>query len=342
MPLLVARSRRGAALDVGRARRQRRLRSDLRPAGRVVPPAFVDGRSFADRLHGGPPPSVRAGVPHRALARGGRHPAVAAAAARAAGRRPDRRSGVAHHRRHRAAGRPAAGRPRRAPAPSRATRASRTPEHPEYHGVRTDHLHLRRVRRRRPRALRPAHDPYELTNVYDRATRATRIALAQELAAVTDCGGRQCRVGDARPSVPLRFRRARARSGEHDAVNVPVRPEPAVDPRRIVTRLGIAAVLCAFLLVGSPRSSSGPARANGSTTRPAPGRVVAAPADRGALGPAAAHDLGGIARLLRRWRSWRSPPRAADGTSRSAPARSSSARTSRPRCSRRWSTARIS
>ena len=44
------------------------------------------------------------------------------------------------------------------------------------------------------------HDPYELTNVYDRATHATKIALSRR--ARRDrrhCRGRQCRAGDARP-----------------------------------------------------------------------------------------------------------------------------------------------
>ena len=55
------------------------------------------------------------------------------------------------------------------------------------------------------------HDPYELTNVYDRATHATKIALSDELAEISSCRGRLCRAGDARPPVVLHFERTAAR-----------------------------------------------------------------------------------------------------------------------------------
>ena len=52
-------------------------------------------------------------------------------------------------------------------------------------------------------------DPYELTNVYDDATQATKVALADELAQLTYCRAGQCRAGDGRPAVTLHFRRTR-------------------------------------------------------------------------------------------------------------------------------------
>ena len=82
---------------------------------------------------------------------------------------------------------------------------------PEYHGVRAaTYTYVEYVDGDRE-LYDLRHDPYELTNVYDHATRATQIALGRELAAVSDCRGRLCRTGDARPAVSLRFRRTRPR-----------------------------------------------------------------------------------------------------------------------------------
>ena len=81
---------------------------------------------------------------------------------------------------------------------------------PEYHGVRTaTYTYVEYVDGDRE-LYDLVHDPYELTNVYDRATKATKIALAAELDAVAACRGRGCRSGDAQPAVTLRFRHTAA------------------------------------------------------------------------------------------------------------------------------------
>jgi N-acetylglucosamine-6-sulfatase len=81
---------------------------------------------------------------------------------------------------------------------------------PEYHGVRTDTYTFVEYLDGDRELYDLRHDPYELTNVYDRATRATRIALDDALAQLTYCRAGQCRTGDARPAVVLHFRRTRA------------------------------------------------------------------------------------------------------------------------------------
>jgi hypothetical protein len=82
---------------------------------------------------------------------------------------------------------------------------------PEYHGVRTASYTYVEYLDGDRELYDLRHDPYELTNVYDRATRATRIALDDEVAEIAYCRGRLCRAGDARPPVVLRFRRTAAR-----------------------------------------------------------------------------------------------------------------------------------
>jgi arylsulfatase A-like enzyme len=165
----------------------------------VDPPRFVDGRSFAMRLHGGEPATVRRAFliehwPEVGLTpRSPRLPLeppdndqTDTRRARRLRRHADLRRGRLRHPRHLGIG--------------------DIENIPEYHGVRTDtYTYVEYVDGERE-LYDLRHDPYELTNVYDRATRATRGALAEELLAVVDCKGPQCRAGDARPPVELRFR----------------------------------------------------------------------------------------------------------------------------------------
>jgi arylsulfatase A-like enzyme len=175
----------------------------------VVPPAFVDGRSFADQLHGRPPPLVRRAYLIEHWPEVGTTPrspklpleppdndqidAPGAHRARPGGHRSGRRGrGRGHGRRGPVHG------------------IEDIQNIPEFHGIRTaTYTYVEYVDGDRE-LYDLRHDPYELTNVYDRTTRATRIALTKELAAVADCRGRLCRAGDARPAVDLRFRRTRA------------------------------------------------------------------------------------------------------------------------------------
>jgi arylsulfatase A-like enzyme len=169
----------------------------------VPAPAFVDGRSFAGRLHGHRPSSVRRAFllehwPEVGLTpRPPRLPIEPEdddqADAAAAGKEVPRRAPVR-------------------PAPRRRRHGVEDLQHiPEYHGIRTATYTYVAYPDGDRELYDLRHDPYELTNVYDRATRATQVALGRELAAVAGCRGRLCRDGDARPPVVLRFRRTRGR-----------------------------------------------------------------------------------------------------------------------------------
>ncbi len=94
---------------------------------------------------------------------------------------------------------------------------------PEFHGVRTDTYTYVEYLDGDRELYDLRHDPYELTNVYDRATHATRVALSDELLAVAGCGGRLCRAGDAQPAVDLRFRRTRPDHAAGSHVSSPAR-----------------------------------------------------------------------------------------------------------------------
>ena len=174
-----------------------------RLAGARVP-TFVDGRSFAERLHGRQPATARHAflIEHwpevGSTPRSPRLPLEPpdndqTDAPGARGRPPGRGHRRGRHLRHR----------------PRHLGIEDIENIPEYHGVRTatytyvEYLdgdrELYDVRR----------DPYELTNVYDDATQATKVALGDELAQLTYCRAGQCRTGDARPAVTLHFRRTR-------------------------------------------------------------------------------------------------------------------------------------
>ena len=173
-----------------------------RLAGARVP-TFVDGRSFAERLHGRRPATAR----HAFLIEHWPEVGSTPRSPRLPLEPPDNDQTDAPGARGRPQGRG-----------HRRGRHLRRPRHlgiedieniPEYHGVRTatytyvEYLdgdrELYDVRR----------DPYELTNVYDDTTQATKVALADELAQLTYCRAGQCRAGDGRPAVTLHFRRTR-------------------------------------------------------------------------------------------------------------------------------------
>jgi arylsulfatase A-like enzyme len=171
----------------------------------VRTPSFVDGRSFADRLHGRAPASVRRAflIEHwpevGVTPRSPRLPLEPAdndqtdTVTGRTGRTPSPGGGRGHRGRHR-----------------KHLGIEDVQHIPEYHGVRTATYTYVEYVDGDHELYDLRHDPYELTNVYDRATRATRIALANELAAVVDCRAHLCRTADARPAVHLKFRRTRA------------------------------------------------------------------------------------------------------------------------------------
>jgi N-acetylglucosamine-6-sulfatase len=211
VPLLV----RGPGVRAGSTERGLVGNVDLAPtfarlAG-VVPPAFVDGRSFADELHGRPPRSVRRAYLIEHWPEVGTTPR----SPRLPLEPPDNdqtdapgadRGGRRHEdsiRRHRSGGR-SRGRHRRVHG------IEDIQNIPEYHGIRTTtYTYVEYVDGDRE-LYDLVHDPYELTNVYDRATHATQMALSNELDAVAAWGGRGCRTGDAAPAVRLRFRHTAA------------------------------------------------------------------------------------------------------------------------------------
>jgi arylsulfatase A-like enzyme len=170
----------------------------------VVPPAFVDGRSFADQLHGRPPPSVRrayliehwpqVGTTPRAPRLPLEPPDNDQTDAPGADRQGPRANASGRSRgRHR-----------------RVHGIEDVQNIPEYHGIRTaTYTYVEYVDGDRE-LYDLVHDPYELTNVYSRATHATQVALADELDAVAACRGKGCRSGDAQPAIRLRFRRTPA------------------------------------------------------------------------------------------------------------------------------------
>jgi arylsulfatase A-like enzyme len=184
---------------------------------RAHTPSFVDGRSFAGLLHGHAPPSARRAFLIEHWPEVGSTPRSP--------RLPleppdnDQTDTVTGRGRGVLSGTRRAEGSRRAPRRHRRARTGRRHRHlgiedvqniPEYHGVRTaTYTYVEYVDGDRE-LYDLRHDPYELTNVYERATRTTQIALARELAAVTDCRARLCRTGEARPAVHLRFRRTRA------------------------------------------------------------------------------------------------------------------------------------
>jgi arylsulfatase A-like enzyme len=177
----------------------------------VVPPPFVDGRSFVDQLHGRPPPSVRrafliehwpeVGVTPRSPRLPLEPPDNDQTDAPGADRDGSRRGGN---------GRARGARGRFRGPHGRVHGIEDIQNIPEYHGVRTaTYTYVEYVDGDRE-LYDLVHDPYELTNVYDRATKSTKMALAAELDAVAACRGRGCRSGDAQPAVRLRFRHTAA------------------------------------------------------------------------------------------------------------------------------------
>jgi arylsulfatase A-like enzyme len=178
--------------------------------GGVRPPSFVDGRSFADRLHGRAPASVRRAFLLEHWPEVGTTPRSPRLPLEPEDNdQTDTVTGRGRGSLHAGAG-PGGDHHRRGRRAHRRHVGIEDVQHiPEYHGVRTATYTYVEYVDGDHELYDLRHDPYELTNVYDHATRATRIALAHELAAVSDCRGHLCRTGDALPAVHLRFRRTR-------------------------------------------------------------------------------------------------------------------------------------
>ena len=167
-----------------------------RLAGARVP-TFVDGRSFAKRLQGGQPASVRRAFLIEHWPEVGQTPR----SPRLPLEPPDNDQ-TDTRRAHR--------RSRRNPRRPRHPGIEDIQNIPEYHGVRTASYTYVEYLDGDRELYDLRHDPYELTNVYDHATRATQVALSDELAQIAFCRAEQCRSGDARPAIELHFRRTRA------------------------------------------------------------------------------------------------------------------------------------
>jgi N-acetylglucosamine-6-sulfatase len=172
----------------------------------VVPPAFVDGRSFADQLHGRRPPSVRRAFLIEHWPEVGTTPRSPRLPLEPPDNDQTEKTVV-----DRELGREASPGANRGHGRNRRAHGIEDVQHiPEYHGIRTaTYTYVEYVDGDRE-LYDLVHDPYELTNVYSRATRATQMALANELDAVSACSGKGCRNGDAQPAVRLQFRRTPA------------------------------------------------------------------------------------------------------------------------------------
>jgi hypothetical protein len=77
---------------------------------------------------------------------------------------------------------------------------------PDYEGLRTDFYTYVEYQTGEHELYDLRRDPAELHNAWTRATFATQLALHRELRVLESCRAANCRAGEARPAVRLRWR----------------------------------------------------------------------------------------------------------------------------------------